>query len=147
MESWRFVSKKKAMLRSPPKHRGEGPGISADTIARQWLDIGHRVGDGGRGAARSLALAFYADKIGARLTAMGVLLLAASALTVQALLREPTVLIGASIAFGLTVGNVTTLAPIIVRREFGAASLGAVYGAASCGIQLITALGPGFYGV
>jgi cyanate permease len=48
---------------------------------------------------------------------------------------------------GLTVGNVTTLQPIIVRREFGAASFGAVFGVASCGIQLVTALGPGFYGV
>ena len=48
---------------------------------------------------------------------------------------------------GLTVGNVTTLAPIIVRREFGAAAFGAIFGAASCVIQLTAALGPGFYGL
>jgi cyanate permease len=47
----------------------------------------------------------------------------------------------------MRIGNVTTLAPIIVRREFGAASFGAVYGIASCVIQLATALGPGFYGL
>ena len=48
----------------------------------------------------------------------------------------PSVLIGASIVFGLTVGNVTTLSPIIVRREFGAQAFGLVFGVASCGIQL-----------
>ena len=41
----------------------------------------------------------------------------------------------------------TTLSPIIVRREFGAAAFGAVYGAAATGIQLISALGPTFFGV
>jgi cyanate permease len=56
-----------------------------------------------------------------------------------------SVLIGASIVFGLTVGNVTTLSPIIVRREFGAQAFGLVFGVASCGIQLATALGPSFY--
>jgi cyanate permease len=47
----------------------------------------------------------------------------------------------------LTVGNVTTLSPIIVRREFGAREFGTIFGVASCGIQLVTALGPSFYGV
>jgi cyanate permease len=47
----------------------------------------------------------------------------------------------------LTVGNVTALSPIIVRREFGAQAFGLVFGVASCGIQLTAALGPGFYGI
>ena len=37
--------------------------------------------------------------------------------------------------------------PIIVRREFGARSFGGAFWVASRGIQLVTALGPGFYGV
>jgi cyanate permease len=37
--------------------------------------------------------------------------------------------------------------PIIVRREFGAQAFGLVFGVASCGIQLATALGPSFYGL
>jgi cyanate permease len=57
------------------------------------------------------------------------------------------VLIAASLLFGATIGNVTTLSPIIVRREFGAPSFGAVFGIASCAIQLATALGPSFYGL
>ena len=56
-------------------------------------------------------------------------------------------LVAGSVLMGMTIGNVTTLAPIIVRREFGAASFGAVYGIASCVIQLATALGPSFYGL
>jgi hypothetical protein len=38
------------------------------------------------------------------------------------------------------------LPPIIVRREFGAVSFGALYGVASCGIQRGMGLSPGFYG-
>lgn len=94
-----------------------------------------------------LALARVADQIDQRMTAAAVLLLAAAALSMLALFPVPAVLIGASVVFGLTVGNVTTLSPIIVRREFGAASFGAVFGVASCGIQLATALGPSFYGL
>lgn len=48
---------------------------------------------------------------------------------------------------GLTIGNVTTLSSIIVRREFGAATFGAVFGVASCGIQLAAAMGPSVYGL
>jgi cyanate permease len=61
------------------------------------------------------------------------------------LLPVPSILTGASVIFGLSVGNVTTLSPIIVRREFGARSFGLIFGAASCGIQLAAALGPSLY--
>jgi MFS family permease len=94
-----------------------------------------------------LVLARFADQINERTTTAAVLALAAAALTMLALRPVPAVLVGGSILFGLTVGNVTTLSPIIVRREFGAASFGAIFGIASSGIQLVTALGPGFYGL
>ncbi len=97
--------------------------------------------------AGRVALARFVDQMDVRLTASIVLLLAAIALGVMALFPVPIVLIGAGIVFGLTVGNVTTLSPIIVRREFGAPAFGRIFGVASCGIQLVTALGPGFYGV
>jgi MFS family permease len=97
--------------------------------------------------AGRLALARFADQIDARVTAAIALLLAAGSLGAMGLFPTPRVLVGGSIVFGLTVGNVTTLSPIIVRREFGAQAFGLVFGAASCGIQLATALGPGFYGL
>ena len=94
-----------------------------------------------------LMLARFADQISARLTASVMMVVAAGALAMQALSPVPAVLIVGSLLMGLTIGNVTTLAPIIVRREFGAASFGALYGVASCVIQLGMGLGPAFYGV
>jgi MFS family permease len=94
-----------------------------------------------------LALARFADEMDARVTAAAALLIAAVSLCTMGLFPVPSVLIGASIIFGLTVGNVTTLSPIIVRREFGAKTFGLVFGITSCGIQLTTALGPSFYGL
>ena len=72
--------------------------------------------------------------------------LVASASLALALMPTPVVLIVASAVYGLTVGNVTTLSPIIVRREFGAASFGADYGLAAMAIQLISAFGPSVFG-
>jgi MFS family permease len=97
--------------------------------------------------AGRLALARFADQIDARVTAAIALVIAAGSLAAMGLFPTPSVLVGASIVFGLTVGNVTTLSPIIVRQEFGAQAFGLVFGTASCGIQLTTALGPGLYGL
>ncbi len=94
-----------------------------------------------------LVLVRFADQISPRRTAGAMMAIAAVSLVLQALFPVPAVLIGGSIAMGLTIGNVTTLSPIVVRREFGAATFGAVFGVASCGIQLATALGPSFYGL
>jgi MFS family permease len=97
--------------------------------------------------AGRLALARFADEMDARVTTAVALLVAAGSLGAMGLFPVPSVLIGASVVFGLTVGNVTTLSPIIVRREFGAQAFGLIFGVASCGIQLATALGPSLYGL
>jgi MFS family permease len=94
-----------------------------------------------------LVLARFVDRINARKAAFWVLVLAAVSFVIMALFLTPAALVGGSVVFGLTIGNVTTLSPIIVRREFGAASFGAIFGIASCGIQLGTSLGPDFYGL
>jgi MFS family permease len=94
-----------------------------------------------------LMLARFADQVSARRTASVMMVIAAGALAMQALFPVPVVLVTGSVLMGLTIGNVTTLAPIIVRREFGMASFGALYGVASCVIQLGMGLGPGFYGL
>jgi MFS family permease len=94
-----------------------------------------------------LLLARFADQMSARATAAVMILLAACALAAMGLWPAPAMLVAGSVAMGLTIGNVTTLSPIIVRREFGAVSFGAVFGIASCVIQLATALGPSFYGL
>lgn len=93
-----------------------------------------------------ILLARWSDRVDVRATTFGLLLVGAASLSLMALFPNVWVLIGVSIGYGLTVGNVTTLGPIIVRREFGAASFGLVYGTAATGIQLLSALGPSFYG-
>ena len=94
-----------------------------------------------------LLLSRFADQIDPRVTAAGVLLCAAIALASLALWPVPAVMVAACLLLGATIGNVTTLSPIIVRREFGAASFGAVFGITSCVIQLATGVGPSFYGL
>ncbi len=93
-----------------------------------------------------ILLARYADRVDVRRGAAGVLLTTAASLTLLVLFPNPPVLVAASVLLGLNMGNVTTLPPIIVRREFGASSFGSVYGSAATCIQLMGAMGPGFYG-
>ncbi|MFO1085217.1 MAG: MFS transporter [Reyranellaceae bacterium] len=93
-----------------------------------------------------LMLARFADQISPRLAAAAMMTAAAGALAAMALSPVPPVLILGSVLMGATIGNITTLSPIVVRREFGALSFGAVYGIASCAIQLAIGLGPSLYG-
>ena len=56
------------------------------------------------------------------------------------------VVVVASLVYGFALGNVTTLSPIVVRREFGAEAFGATYGSAATFIQFTTAFGPACMG-
>jgi MFS family permease len=94
-----------------------------------------------------VALAQFADRIDLRLTTAAVMLLAAASLAAMAVSSTPTGLLLTSISYGLTIGNLTTLSPIISRREFGAASFGATYSVAAAIISFATAFGPGLFGV
>lgn len=94
-----------------------------------------------------IALASFADRIDLRLATGGVLLVATAALAAMSMTQSYTGLLLTSVAYGLTVGNLTTLSPIVVRREFGAASFGAVYGVASSIIGVAYAFGPGLFGI
>jgi MFS family permease len=97
--------------------------------------------------AGRMLLARFADGYDVRAVAAGMMLLAATLLVTLSAIRTPVVLVIVSAMYGITVAHVTTLFPIVVRREFGAASFGVVFGAAAAGVQLMTSLGPGFYGV
>lgn len=94
-----------------------------------------------------LLLARYADQVDVRKVGGGVFLLAAASLAGMALMPGPWALMAMSISFGLTVGNVTTLAPMIIRREFGAVSFSVVFGLAATLTQLSMAFGPTVYGL
>lgn len=94
-----------------------------------------------------IALARFADRIDLRLTAGGVFFVSALSLVAMSMMTTPVGLLLTSVCYGLTIGNVTTLSPIIARREFGAASFGAVYGVVASAIAFVTAFGPGLYGI
>ncbi|MBX3522393.1 MAG: MFS transporter [Xanthobacteraceae bacterium] len=96
--------------------------------------------------AGRVALARWADQVDLRTTAAAVLCVAAVSLEAIAAFPIASVLIGASLVYGLTTGNVTTLSPIIMRREFGAAAFGAINGAAWMLIGIACALGPVLFG-
>ena len=56
-------------------------------------------------------------------------------------------LIGASLAYGYAIGHVTTLGPIVVRREFGAQQFGALFGRVATVIGFTSAFGPALFGL
>jgi cyanate permease len=79
---------------------------------------------------------------------MAAVAMLAQAAGLVAVASMPTVpvLIGVSLVYGWCIGHVTTLAPIVVRREFGAVAFGRIYGTAAVAIQLTSAFGPALLG-
>ena len=96
--------------------------------------------------AGRVLLARIVDRVDVRRLAAGLLLAQALVLLAIAALPGTAVLVGASLAYGFCMGQVTTLGPIVVRREFGAAAFGTTYGAAATAIQLTSAFGPALLG-
>lgn len=92
-------------------------------------------------------LATIADRVNVRLWSCLIFALQTMALGLMAAIPMAEVLIGTSLLYGFCLGQITTLSPIVVRREFGAASFGAIYSVAATVIQLSSAFGPAFYGV
>ena len=103
---------------------------------------------GGSAFVGRLILARIVDGVAVRRLASLVMIAQSAALLSLSL--WPTVLpvlVGASLVYGYGIGHITTLGPIVVRREFGAAAFGATYGAAASVIQLTSAFGPAIMGV
>ena len=146
-----------AALRSVMAGFGIGMMVQVGFVTHQVTLLSPTLGAAGTSIAVSvtaiaallsrLVLARFADQMSARTTAAVMMIVAAGALAAMAIWPVPAIFVAGSVLMGMRIGNVTTLAPIIVRREFGAASFGAVYGVASSVIQLATALGPSFYGL
>ena len=69
------------------------------------------------------------------------------ALAVMAAWPSSTVLVAASLVFGLGVGNLITFPPLLARAEFGQRSFGTVFGLVGAATQAGVALGPGLMGM
>ena len=93
-----------------------------------------------------LVLARIVDQVYVRRLAWLIMSLQTTALLAIALWPTAPVLVAASLVYGYGIGRVTTLGPVVVRREFGAAAFGATYGAAATVIQLASAFGPALFG-
>jgi len=95
-----------------------------------------------------ILLARFSDHLDVRLIACGVLVNAAISLSLGALFHDHTwALVISVLGFGLSAGSITTLPPLIVRREFGAVSFGVIFGIAAMLMQLMSSFGPAFFGV
>jgi predicted MFS family arabinose efflux permease len=101
---------------------------------------------GAAGLLGRLLLARVADRVDVRRYTGGIFAAQAVLLALIGWVPGAPVLILASLGYGFCLGQITTLSPIVVRREFGAGSFGAIYSVAGTVIQVSSALGPAFYG-
>ena len=98
--------------------------------------------------AGRILLAKFSDRLDVRQIAFAVLLTAGASLGLGFLFTDQVwALVLCVRGYGFTAGNITTLPPVIVRREFGAASFGAIFGIAATLMQLMSAMGPAFFGM
>jgi predicted MFS family arabinose efflux permease len=93
-----------------------------------------------------LLLVRIADSIDLRRYTSAILAIQALVFGLIALVPGATTLICGSLIFGFCQGQITTLSPIMVRREFGAVSYGAIYGFIATVIQFSSAFGPMLFG-
>ena len=116
--------------------------ILGDAGASTAVTLAAAAAFGGR-----VALARFADRIDLRLTTAGVMLLGTVALAYMSNATSAFSLLLASAMYGVTIGNLTTLSPLIARREFGAVSFGSIYGLIAAAIAFATAFGPAICGL
>lgn len=101
---------------------------------------------GGAALVGRLVLARIVDRVDVRRLAGLIMVLQTVSLLALAAVPTVPVLVGASLVYGYGIGHVTTLGPVVVRCEFGAAAFGAIYGSAATVIQLTSAFGPALFG-
>ena len=94
-----------------------------------------------------LILARIVDGVDVRWLACLIMVTQAAALLAISVWPTVPVIVVASLVYGYGIGHITTLGPVVIRREFGAAAFGATYGAAATAIQLTSAFGPVLLGV
>lgn len=97
--------------------------------------------------AGRLSLGVVADRLNPRIAAAASLLSQAAALLTIRLTDDPRLVLAASAVFGFSVGNVITLPPLIIHREFDAASFTVVMGLYAAVSGIVGAFGPGLLGL
>jgi len=90
---------------------------------------------------------FVLMKVSARPVAAGLILVQALALTGFGLLHDRLAMLGAVVAFGLSVGNLLMIQPLMLADAFGVRDYGRIYSASQLVSTIGYALGPGLLGV
>jgi predicted MFS family arabinose efflux permease len=97
--------------------------------------------------AGRLSLGVVADRLNPRIAAAASLLSQAAALLTIRLTDDPHLVLAASAVFGFSVGNLITLPPLIIHREFEAGSFTVVMGLFTAISGTVGAFGPGLLGL
>jgi len=97
--------------------------------------------------AGRFALGLVVDRFNPRLVTAASLVSQAAALLMILQTDSLPVVLAACAIFGFSVGNLITLPPLIIDREFGAASLAIVMGLSNAISGTVGALGPALIGV
>jgi MFS family permease len=93
-----------------------------------------------------LCLGVVVDRLDPRAAAAVSIVAQAAALCAIAWTTEPAILFAACVVFGFSIGNLITLPPLIIHREFDSADFGTVLGLSSSVCGIVNALGPGVVG-
>lgn len=94
-----------------------------------------------------LGLGALVDRLDPRWAAAGSFASQAAALLVMAFTGDAVVLVVCCAVYGFSVGNLITLPPLILQREFASASFGMLMGLSTSIVSLTAALGPGLVGI
>lgn len=98
------------------------------------------------GLVGRLCLAKIIDRRDPRRYSAGVFAVQVFALAAIWIFPADSTLILGSLVYGFCLGQITTLSPIVVRREFGADGFAAAFGISGTVIQFCSAFGPAAYG-
>ena len=94
-----------------------------------------------------LVLGVLSDRVDRRLLSAGCVMIQSMALALMATVPSPAALWFGSMAFGLGVGILITLPPLLTQEAFGTASFGTVFAMVNGAMQVGVALGPSIVGV
>ena len=94
-----------------------------------------------------LFLGIVVDRLNPRLVTAASLVSQAAALLAIIQTDAASVLFVACAIFGFTIGNLITLPPLIIHREFDAAAFTIVMGLSTAASGIVSALGPGLIGL
>jgi predicted MFS family arabinose efflux permease len=94
-----------------------------------------------------LVLGLFLDYVDRRFLSAGCVTIQGLALVLMASVPAPGILLLGSMIFGLGVGILITLPPLLTQEDFGTASFGTVFAMVNGAMQVGVALGPSIVGV